>query len=119
LKQVQSFDDAQRGERPGGFSPNYKIYEGLLNSRPLISISKYSSLVDNGSPAAKLYAAMLINAQDGAAGKAAFQKLSTDKSRVSFVSGCCAIEVTVKEIADDFLDKGNYMHFQLPRPAIK
>ena len=119
LEKVQSFDDSQRGERPGGFSPNYKIYQGLLHARPPVSLSKYSHLVDTGTPAVRLYAAMLIHAQDREAGRVAFKKLSTDKSPVSFVSGCCAIEVTVKEVAQDFLDHGHYMHFKLPKPTIK
>jgi hypothetical protein len=48
---------------------------------------------------------------DKASGLAAFKSLQSDKSAVSYKSGCEGYPTTVSEIASSFVEKGSFLDF--------
>jgi hypothetical protein len=60
-------------------------------------------LLAEGTPAGKAYAATLLAQLDPAAGRAAWQRLSADRDRVTTFSGCIMNTETLAEYAADHL----------------
>jgi hypothetical protein len=56
-------------------------------------------LLDDATPAGRIYAATLLDKADPVAGQAAWQRLSHDTSPVRTMSGCIAGQTTVAQYA--------------------
>jgi hypothetical protein len=98
LSKVQCFDGRYTGAG-GGQSLDFRLYENV-SSHGSRSLSEFEWLLDKGTPAARLYAAMLIKDIDPSAGKQALRKLTLDHDQVVFrFVGCLKSEGTVSEIA--------------------
>lgn len=107
LATAKRFEDKQIGE--GGVSSKlYKAYEEAFNNSDSIKKEDYEWLLNNGTPAGKIYGAMLLRGTEKADDKNSFGRLSKDESRIEFQSGCEVTEDTVSAIAKSFMKSGDY-----------
>jgi len=112
LKGAKSVDEAKvgyAGRRTEAFSAYAKLHAmgGLIGP-------EIQGLLSSGSPAGKVYAAMLLKHISKQAGQAALEKLSRDTSKTSYASGCEIEDVTVGELAKRIL-LGDIL-LKLPEP---
>lgn len=107
LSAAPKLEDRQVGE--GSISKIYKAYEEAFNSSDSIKKEDYQWLLKNGSPAGKIYAAMLLRGTGMANDTESFGKLSKDESKIRFQSGCEVFEDTVCAIAKSFIKSGDYL----------
>lgn len=115
LKQLinaSSFDDGQRGEAPT-VTPNYKAYQEASGMISGIETADLNLMMDRGSPAGKLYAAVLLKQSGRVGDNLSFDRLLNDHSKVRYQSGCKVSETEVSEIAKSFIANNKYMNFQL------
>lgn len=107
LSTAKRFEDKQIGE---GGSPSkiYKAYEEAFKSSGSIKKEDYEWLLQNGTPAGKVYGAMLLRGTEKADDKNSFGKLTQDESKIDFQSGCEVTKDTVSAIAKSFIKSGDY-----------
>lgn len=111
LANAPRFEDKQIGE--GGFeSKLYKAYEEAFKNSDSIKKEQYEWLLINGTPAGKIYGAMLLRGTQNADDRNSFARLTNDQSRIKFQSGCEVTEDTVSAIAKSFMKSGNYFGFK-------
>lgn len=111
LSKAKTFDDGTQGE--GGISANYQAYAEACGIVGTLETKDLEWLIKNGTPAGRLYGAMLMK-QTGRAGDAeSFKKLEKDDATVTFLCGCKGSEFRVSEIAKDFMANGKFMTFKL------
>jgi hypothetical protein len=65
--------------------------------------SELERLLDEATPAGRVYAAELLSRIDRAAGEAAWRRLSTDRAQLDTMSGCLPHRTTVAQYAADRL----------------
>ena len=108
LSTAKRFEDKQIGE---GGSPSkiYKAYEEAFKSSGSIKKEDYEGLLQNGTPAGRVYGAMLLRDTGNADNKNSFGKLSKDESKIDFQSGCEVSKDTVSAIAKSFIKSGDYL----------
>ena len=111
LMTANTFDDGMRGESPG-FRENYQHYLKAAGMLAKLPVSDLAYLRDHGSPAGRIYGAILLK-QSGQSNGASFEKLLGDKSAVNYFSGCKGTTSSVENIARSFIDKGCYLNFSL------
>ena len=75
--------------------------------------TQFDWLLRNGTPAGKLYGAMLLNAVDTKAGKNALRNLQSDTDKVPYQSGCEVFNETVGHIATELLNKDRFLDLNL------
>ncbi len=111
LQQAPSLDDGVIGEAPES-SKSWQAYRKAL---PAAAQTKPQllSMIDDATPAGRIYAAMLLYHADKAAGKAAFTRLSQYKSTVDFKSGCRMTSAGGWQIASEFFSNGKYLTLAL------
>lgn len=68
-------------------------------------------LVEKATPAGKLYGAAALLRRAPEEGRKALGQLVSDRSKVSFRSGCEVIEVEVGQVASSLLEDGSYLDF--------
>ncbi len=107
LSTAKRFEDKQIGEG-GSASKIYKAYEEAFNSSGSIKKEDYEWLLQNGTPAGKVYGAMLLRGTGNADDKNSFGKLTNDESKIDFQSGCEVAKDTVSAIARSFIKSGDY-----------
>lgn len=115
LKQLinaNSFDDSQRGEVPE-LTPNYKAYQEASNMISGLETSDLNLMLDRGTPAGKLYAAVLLKQSGRVGNNLSFERLVNDHSKVRYQSGCKVLETEVSEIAKSFIENNRYLNFQM------
>lgn len=108
LSTAKRFEDKQIGEG-GDASKAYKAYEKAFNSSDSIKKEDFVWLLKNGTPAGKVYAAMLLRGTGKANDADSFGKLINDQSKIEFQSGCEVIQDTVNAIAKSFIKSGDYL----------
>ncbi len=108
LSTAKRFEDKQIGEG-GSSSKIYKAYEEAFNSSASIKKEDYEWLLQNGTPAGRVYGAMLLRGTGNADDKNSFGKLSKDESKIDFQSGCEVSKDTVSAIAKSFIKSGDYV----------
>lgn len=86
----------------------YKAYEEAFKSSHSINRDDYEWLLKNGTPAGKIYGAMLLRGTDNADDKNSFGKLSKDESKIEYQSGCEIVVDTVSTVAKSFMKNGDY-----------
>jgi hypothetical protein len=110
LMKATSFDDDQKGESPD-FTPNYKAYLEASNMIYALELSDLDYVLERGSPAGRIYAAVLIKQSGRAGDNLSFDKLLKDNATVSYQSGCKVMSTTVAEVAKSFIEKGKFFNF--------
>ncbi len=102
LKTTTSFCGAHTGFA-GVKGPNYLAYEQALKEGAKIR-KGLDDVLANGSPAGRLYAAMLIRKLDKDAGDKALKSLLSEKAEVDYcLGGCGIIKYTVGQAAKQLL----------------
>lgn len=110
LLHADSFDDGVRGEAPT-LSKNYLAYSEASAISSALSLDDLNYIMEHGTPAGKLYAAILLTSGSRVGKNLTFEKLLNDKSPVDYKSGCRGLRTTVGEVAKSFNDTGKYMNF--------
>lgn len=111
LMEASSFDDDVRGESPR-LSENYLAYQKASEILTDLSTDDLNQVLSHGSPAGRLYAAVLLTVQGRVGKNLTFEKLLADKSKVEYHSGCRGTSETVGEIARSLNDTGAYLNFK-------
>lgn len=70
-------------------------------------------LLKTGTPAGRLYGAVLLWQSGRVGPNQSFALLATDKSAVAYQNGCKVIQTTVGEIATSLMDKQSFPGFQV------
>ena len=79
--------------------PATQAYFELADARDPKLKRDLERLVDKATPAGKVYAALLLDQLDRAAGRRAWQRLTRDRSPVSTFTGCIMGQTTLAEYA--------------------
>lgn len=111
LQQARSLDDGVVGEAPEQ-SKSWQAYRKALKTAAQ-NKPQLLSLIDDATPAGRIYAAMLLCHADKTAGKEALQRLSQYKSTVDFKSGCRMISVGGWLVASELYLKDKYLTISL------
>lgn len=75
--------------------------------------AELKAIFKNGSPAGRIYAAMLLHSADQEAGMKALATLSTCNGTVPYQTGCEVMDVGVWEVAGELYNKGRYLDLPL------
>ncbi len=110
LMKASSFDDGMRGESPHP-SENYVAYQQASAMLNELTIDDLNIVMSQGSPAGRLYAAVLLTEQGRVGKNLTFEKLLNDNAKVEYHSGCKGTSSTVGEIARSLNDTGKYLNF--------
>lgn len=113
LKNANSFQ-AERGGL-GAESALFGTYQNLLAEKIQPDNPFLQDLLKNGSPGGKLYAACILWEHNKEDGIKAFNLLSSDKSKVTYSSGCEASHETVDGIAKSIIERGSFLDFPLKK----
>ncbi len=108
--EANSFDDGVPGE--GQPSPNYKAYADARSMITGLETADLKWVRSHGTPAAQLYAAVLLWESSRVSAEDAYGPLIGNKSAVRYLSGCKGTESTVDEVARTFLKQGFYYNFK-------
>jgi hypothetical protein len=111
LSKAASFDTQAGGE--GAASQNFREYLKAKEIIATLPTADLTWLLENGTPAGRLYAAVLLWECGRVSKELSFGKLLTDKDAVRFRSGCEIETTSVKTIAQAFNDKNQYLDFKL------
>ena len=111
IKVATSFDDSVVGEAASR-SDNYKAYAEAVDQIQGLTVDDLNNVLESGTPAGKIYAAVLLHQSSKVGHNLSFDKLLNDKSAVAYKSGCKVMNTTVGEIAKTFVDTGSYHNFK-------
>ncbi|HEY9733849.1 MAG TPA: hypothetical protein V6C89_18205 [Drouetiella sp.] len=89
------------------------LYAYFIEAHKHADKKQFEWLLRNGTPAGKLYGAILLHGVDPEAGKAALQSLQTDSDKVPYQSGCEIFNDTVKNIATELIKKQAFLDLPL------
>lgn len=112
LSMASRFEDSRIGEG-GEPSKMYKAYQEAFNKSDKISKADFVWLLQNGTPAGKIYAAMLLKGTGKASDAESFGKLVNDKSEVSLMSGCEIVMERVNSVAQSFIKSGECLGIKM------
>lgn len=110
LIQATSFDFGTAGE--GRQSPNWQAFVDAKVITPRLP-GEAEDLIKNGTPAGRLYGAVLLYESSKAGRANTFDKLKSDNAVVTYCSGCEAEKTTVANIARSFIENNAYNDFKL------
>lgn len=111
LLTAQSFDDGIQGESPTR-SQNFLAYLDASDKISSLEVSDLNYVLEHGTPAGKLYAAVLLKQSSKVGDNLSFDKLLNDHSKVDYKSGCRGLQTDVAEIAKSLKEKSSYHNFQ-------
>jgi hypothetical protein len=110
LMNASSFDDDTHvGENEA--SKNYHAYADASELIPSLVTEDLGYVLDHGTPAGRLYVAILLKQSKRVGNNLSFGKLVGDQSMVTFKSGLKKTTVTVASIARSFIEDNRYMNF--------
>lgn len=112
LSMAARFEDSRIGEG-GKLSKLYKAYEEAFKKSDKISKADYIWLLQNGTPAGKIYAAMLLKGTGKGNDAESFGKLTHDKSEVAIQSGCEILMEKVSSVAQSFIKSGECLGIKM------
>lgn len=101
LAEVSSFDNSHIG-MAGSPSPNFAAFQSEVN-RGDKAAPLFEKLLQEGKPAARIYAALGLYSLDRSRGLAALESLKSDPSKVRTTNGCMTDETTVGEAVTELL----------------
>lgn len=110
LIHATTFDDGVAGET--GLRQNYKNYSAAVDQIQAIETKDLQYLLTQGSPAGRLYAAVLLKQSNRVGNNESFAKLLSDDADVTYLSGCKGSNYKVKEIAAAFIKDGSFHNFK-------
>lgn len=111
LSKAPTFNDYTPGE--GGVSPNWTAYTEACGMVGTLETKDLEWLITKGTPAGRLYGAMLLK-QTGRVGDAdSFGKLEKDDAAVTVLCGCKGFPSRVSDIAKEFMAKGQFRNIKL------
>ncbi|MBK9204963.1 MAG: hypothetical protein IPL73_21525 [Candidatus Obscuribacter sp.] len=110
LMHATTFDDSAAGE--SGQSQNYKNYSAAVGQIQALETKDLQNLLTQGSPAGRLYAAVLLKQSNRVGNNESFAKLLSDDADVTYLSGCKGSSYKVKEIAAAFIKDGSFNNFK-------
>lgn len=104
LRRLYTADSFEGSFVYGGVSENYRAYRHLFGANgPMLY--RIGDVLKNGSPAGKLYAAMLFHQFDPEVGRLVLSDLNYDKSPVEYnYRGCWSDTSTVGAVARELLN---------------
>ncbi len=111
LIQATSFDYSTLGES-GKLSPNWQAFIDAKVITPRLP-DEAEDLIKNGTPAGRLYGAILLYESSKAGHATTFEKLKSDNAAVVYRSGCEKESTTVAKIAKSFIENNAYNDFKL------
>lgn len=111
LSKAQTFDDGTPGE--SGISPNYQAYAEACGMVGTLETEDLEWLMENGTPAGRLYGAMLMKHTGRAGDAESFKRLEKDDSQVTVLCGCKGTQSCVSDIAREFMANGQFLSFKL------
>lgn len=110
LKNATTFDDGMVGD--GERSPNHDAYEEASTSVQGLESSALEYVLKTGTPAGRLYAAVLLKQSSRVGDEQSFGKLLNDDEKVVYRSGCKRGSYTVRQIAQAFIKDGHFNNFR-------
>lgn len=110
LKKAESLDDSGVGFTMQR-TENFQAFEEALKAGASIR-SHLDTLLKSGSPAGRIYAAILISELDKEAGRKALESLKGDQDMVSYRSGDLFEDRTVGELAEALLQGESILIYQ-------
>lgn len=111
LKTAPRLTTEQTGEG-GEVSPQYKAFIEAAKQGPRIK-NELIDLIENASPAGKLYAATLLYGIDNKLGLEKLKQLSSCQNKIEFQSGCEVAIDTVANVALALSQNGRYLTWTL------
>lgn len=115
LAQVQRFDSSHIGYA-GSASPNYEAFRAEV-ARGEAARPVFEEILEQGPPAARIYAAIGLYGLDKERGMAALEGLKSDRAAVTIMTGCMQWETTVAEVVTGLLaDGAQGLQGSLPHP---
>ncbi len=110
LLHATSIDEDARGQIPT-VTENHKAYVDASNIIYALEVKDLNYVLEHGSPAGRIYAAVLLKQSSKVGNNLSFDKLLADKDKVIYKSNDKVIHTTVAEVARSFIDKGAYENF--------
>lgn len=103
------------GPTPGesGPSETQRAYREATGMAGQFETDDLNWLLKNGTPAGRIYGAVLLWQSGRVGPNLSYALLVNDKSKVDYQDGCKVIGVTVNEIAQSLMEKQSYMNFQV------
>jgi hypothetical protein len=108
---AENFADAIQGESPT-LKAEYLAYKEAASALPTFTKEQLEYLISHGTPAGRLYGAVLLTSKIGPAHKdQCYAPLLHDDTQVLYLSGCRGSMMKVKEIAKSLLETGKFINF--------
>jgi hypothetical protein len=114
LGRAEYLHTGERGESPG-FPGVWLAYKRALESKDCVNKEQIMCLFKNGSPAGRVYAALLLYHLDQEAGKKLLSMLSGCNGTVKVQHGCKVSSVGIWQVASDLYSKSKYLSLTLSR----
>ncbi len=111
LKTAEKFAD-EIGAESGRFLETLVFGAALENVRTL-KMEDLAEIKAKGTPAGRLYAAVLMISSGKTSKDAAYKGLLNDQSKVTYASGCKMCEVKVAEVAKQLMTTGKFHNFKV------
>lgn len=112
IKKAETLDDSAVGYAAKK-TKTFEAFEKALGAGSSIK-AETEWLLNNSTPAGRLYAAILLNEIDSEAGHNAFKKLLTDKAVVKYCTGSLFSDMTVSELAKELLESKPVLIYRKP-----
>ncbi len=110
IMHATSVDEDCRGQRVSA-TENHQAYVDASNMVYALKVEDLDHILKNGTPAGRIYAAVLLRQSSRVGNNLSFDKLLEDKSKVIYKSNDKVVNTTVSDIARSFKDKGAYENF--------
>lgn len=103
------------GPTPGesGPSPWQSAYVEATGKVGILEMKDMEWLLQNGSPAGRIYGAVLLWQSSKVGPNLSYGKLTDDGSAVEYQDGCKVMNSTVREIAKSLMETGSFMNFKV------
>lgn len=112
LAGARNFADSVKGEN-GAFHESYALYRKVFDEALGTDVKQLEWLRANGSPAGKVYGAVLLYESSKLGLEGAFKPLLGDHSELVYFSGCKGAHTSVQAMAEKFIADRRYLNFSL------
>lgn len=112
ISRAEQLHTGEVGDAPG-LPPVWLAYTRALKSKECANKDQIMHVFKNGSPAGRIYAALLLYHLDQEAGKKLIAMLCTCKGTVNVQHGCRLATVGVWQVASDLYSKSKYLSLEL------
>lgn len=112
LANAKTLSDGVVGESPAA-NNSFTLYRELRSMTTSVQKSQLEWLRAKGSPAGRIYGAILLYELFAEPVSEAFKPLLADEADVIYQSGCDCIYVTVAEVATQLVSNQRYANFDI------